>query len=415
MDNYILSCKTTNNISSIVGSVASFATNYIKYKFPPNFFKKIYINTSLNSLNMRNEDIQKYQTPSLYVGIDYGDSDLYNGLNLRGNMANEFIFNNKRKYYNYVLHDPENKVDIFAIENRIKVSVNIKIKVPTVMMSYDIYNYIINNFDIGGFRYANNINIESEIPKNYILPICQRFGWDYKKAEDKDKLNAYLYDNSFGGIRNKINLSSGNPMYSYKNKVNILMGFSDVPNKDKNVKNLIVSDAIIDFPFTLELSVPTNFILEMKNINNEIQIQENENENLLSSTCLYNSYVDTDYVKTLENGLHLINKRQFIPDINVEYDELDVKQIMQSDLLKVCLRIIEAGLPLWNIIKIKVMAGNKFLTEDMFTIDWDNLIVKTNNPMANTTYTLFIYGDLSKLNAVEDKINRNEKIQDISF
>ena len=93
----------------------------------------------------------------------------------------------------------------------------------------------------------------------------------------------------------------------------------------------------------------------------------------------------------------------------MEYDEICFKELLEENLLDVLYHLHNEGYLMDNVAKIMIAAGSKFIKDDEFEVDWDNLVVRTKNPMANTTYSLFIYLDLGKVHEVEQKIHtRNE-------
>jgi len=48
----IISCMMNTAVSSIMDSITGYATNRLTNKFAPNFFKKVFINDSLTSVEL---------------------------------------------------------------------------------------------------------------------------------------------------------------------------------------------------------------------------------------------------------------------------------------------------------------------------------------------------------------------------
>lgn len=407
---YIVNCRTSTSISSLIGNLTAVAVEYTKSKFPKGYIQDVHIAESMTALSMRDEckKVFKRDYQTLFVQADYTLGEHVLGQLPRWYKANEFIFKNKRKRYTPVLMDDENEIYVYTIPNRVKVNFNFRLKLQTAMQCQDVYNYIYNTFDIEGYRYLNNIKLETEIPKSFIKPICSRFGWDYGNKQDREKLVEYLHKYSYGGVQEKINLASGNSMYAYNYNANILMNFQDMPERDRNYKSMTISEGYVNFSFSMEMWTPSNYIFEAGNIEEDEEIDISPFDNNTSNTYLYNIHVDTDYIKEIEDGKHLIIRRQFVPDINVEYDELPFEDVMPTELKNVLDKIKEDGYRLDNLVDVKIMAGNKYIPVSEYDLEWEDYTVKTKNPMKNTTYSILIYGDLDKLNKIERQIHSGE-------
>lgn len=403
-DMKVLSCKTSTAISSLIGGVTSFATSFFLAKFPPRFFKKVYIGDSLNSTNMRNFDILEQSMPYLAIYPSYSIGNTFMELQPLWRGTNYRIFNNKKKKYTPVLVDEENKIFIYSIPDRNKVTYSLKIKLPTQMMAYEMIHYLANLFENNGYNFINKIKLQTEIPKIYTFNICKKLNLDINNKEDREKLSEYLIDHSYNSITQSIDMATGNVRFMYNYYANILVHYPDEPTSDKNIKNLVIDNTNVSFTFSFELWTPSNFIME---INNDAKVEDVIDND--DSSYKYNLVLDTDYIKNFIDGKHLIVRKSYIPDINVEYDELNIEPIMDDSLIEVIKYIVNNKMDMDKFIDVRIFCNNKELFKDAYTIDWSTFILKTIDPMINATYTFLLYGNLADLNNISNTIEIKKK------
>jgi hypothetical protein len=399
MNNKIIRCESTTTFSSLVGNLTSFFTLYFQSKFPVGFFKKVFISDSLNSSNLENEDIQKYPLPLLTIKPELSMDSIFMDQLPTWYTQNSYIDKShgaRSKVYTNILRDEEKGIYIYSIPTRVKINFNIRIKLPTTMFMYNTLNVIQNKFENNGYFYCNNVNLQTEVPKIMMIALAEELGLNLNTVDDREKFNDYLSKVSLNKITENINLSNGNSNYAYNFKSNILLNYPDRAQGNKNIKNLVVSDTVIDYVISTECWYPNKFFIEYPN-NKLLQMKEIVEEVLaVNDKYKFNIVIDTDYIQPMINGNHLLIKKSFLPDINVEYDVLDFKLILYTELVTKLLNK--------EIFDIRVMCGNKNLSEKLYTIDYNNYTIKTFMPMSNTTYTVLIYGNLEKLNKVSEMI-----------
>lgn len=405
--NTVIGCRTVSTTSSIIGNATAIAVEFLKKQFPNDYFKKIHISEAFVPLNMCDcTDIYNSPTHTLFVSPTWSPGELSFEIP-RWHKSNEFLFRNKRKYYTKVLEDFERKTFIYSIPNRIRVNFEIMIKLQTNLQAMDVCNYMTNIFDIGGFRYLNDICMQTEIPLNIIKPIFIKEGLKMDKKEDREKVLEYLKRNSYNAVSEKINPSTGNNMYAYSYKTNILIGFPDQPQMQKNEKNISNGTSTVSFNFYFEFWSPNNYVFEADNLMEEsVYPLINESAKLNESNkLLFFTYLDTDFVPEQRGSLHLLEISEFVPEVNVEYDELDFSALMEDNLIDIVKRLLKEGYNVNKVLEIKILAGNKFVNEYNYKVDWEKLKVYTKDPMVNTTYNIALYGDLYKLNELTNPIN----------
>lgn len=407
MDKTIINCTSTTTFSSILGSLTSFSTAFFINKFPKGFFKNIFITDSLNSINMDNDkDVQKYSTPfvSFKPELSY-ESNFTETLPYWYTSTRYLASGSRKKGYYPVLQDNDNGIFIHSIPTRIKVNFSIKIKVPTAMFMYNTLHYIQSNFQINDYEYVNDVRFQTEIPKIMMLNLAETLGYDLSTIEGRETFNNYLSEKSFNGITENINLASGNNNYAFNFISNVLVNYPEVASGDKNVKNLIVDNGIISFMYSMELWIPNKFIIELPNNRQELS-STYEEETPEKDTYKFNLVINKDFIMPQIDNKQLIIKKSFIPDINVEYDELNFSSIINKEIKSVLRYMKEEKINIENFFKVNIICGNNLLKDTEYHVDYENLILQTKKPMKNTTYMILVYGDLKILNEIVDKINK---------
>lgn len=398
----IIRCESCSTFSSIVGNVTSFASNYIQKKFGRGYFKKVIISEEMNSLNLDEGDIQKYELPYLVIKPELAlDNTFMETLPYWYNSYHYIAKGNNRRNYYSLIKDEEHGIYMYSIPSRIKLNFNINIRVETVMYMHNLMHSIRSKFETNGFEFINNVNLQTEIPKVMMINLAQTLGLDLSTVEGRTEFNSYLSKNSYHGIEENINMSSGNNMYAYNYFSNILVNYPELVSGDKNVKNLVVEDCLVKFMFSMELWIPNKYLLELPNNRTEIQeVLEEDN-----SKFKFNIVLENDYILPKIENRHLLIKKSFLPDVNVEYDSLNFSGIISKEINSALDRLRKENALTEQVFQVMVMCGNRILPKESYKINYSTYTVHTNSPMINTTYTLLIYGDLEILNTITKQNN----------
>ena len=397
----IVKCDSMKSFSSIVGNITSFATEFFKGHFPAGFFKKVIISEALNSNVMDEEDIAKYRLPYLVIRPELELDDTFTQILPDFYRNNHYIPKSymKRDGSYTVFRDEEQQIYIHCIPTRIKITFNCKIRVATAMYMYNVIQYMRNKFIKETYEYINDVHLQSELPKHMMIALAKYNKFDLSNSGDKEEFVNYLNKNSMQGIEENINMGTGNSMYAFNYIVNILSSYPDSPQYSKNTKGLSVDDCMIDFPFSFDLWIPNRFLLEFPD--DRVKVEEIYEEDNTGFT--FNMVLDVNYILPKIDNMHLILKKSFLPDINVEYDTLNFESILTGGLKKALEFYKKENALTEDIFKVIVMCGNKNLPRELYTVDYENFIIKTMFPMVNTTYTLLVYGDLERLNEVANQ------------
>ncbi|QXN70173.1 hypothetical protein INTERNEXUS_133 [Bacillus phage vB_BspM_Internexus] len=411
----IVACKISTSISSLIGNITGYARYFLSTKFPPDFFKDTHISGALNEIRMENVDIAKLRKPTLIMTPEYNGETGFMELLPNWHTTQYFTFKNPRKKYNGVLYDNKNDIYIYSIPDRIKVNFNIKIKLPSELYAYDVLHYVKQTFETGGYFYLNDVSLQTELPKMYTKIIEKKLNLDPSKPDDREKLEEYYLANSYNGITEKINQSSGNSQYAYTYKTNILVNIPELPTYEKNENGLITDSTTVNFPFSFELWSHSNYIMETKD--DPIIDTISSEPTIEGRTMKYDFFLPTHFIKEQYDSMHLIVHKQFLPDINTEVDILDFSPLINSELRGVIEEALKQKLDMSKLLKARVLVDNKEIYEELFNVDWKTLNLITKEPMYNMTYTLMIYGDLKILNLISKYIaeGTKEKISEIEL
>ena len=402
----IISAKISTSISSLIGNATGYARYFLESKFPPGFFKKVYISNSLTELQLEDKNITKYPKPTLIITPQYTGEQGFMELIPLWHTTQYFTFKNPRKKYNGVLYDNTNDIYLYSIPDRIKLNFDVRIKLPSQMYAYNVLHYLKQSFEIGGYFYLNDVRLQTEIPKLYACHIAEKLGIDINTVDGRKTLDDYFIEHSYNGIMEKINLASGNSQFAYNYRSNILVNAPDVPSYDKDIKGLVVNSTTVSFSFNFEFWSHSNYIMEFKGVIPDIP----PDTTVDGSTMKYDFYLpNTNFIQEQIDGMHMIINKPFLPDVNTETDILDFTPIVDSELKNVIKESISHKLDLSKLLKVVVLINNKPLDSLLYSVDWTHLTLSTNNPMSNVTYTLILYGNLKYLNLISQYITDDKK------
>jgi hypothetical protein len=398
-DKKVISTRISTSVSSLLGNITGYAKHFIESKFPPGYFKKVYITDSLTELQMEEKDVQRPSYPMLIITPVFTGE--LNGTDWR--MNQQIVYKGfKGLNVNKVLHDSENNIRILSIPDRIRVTFEIRVILGSQMQAYNMLHYLKQVFEFGGFNYLNNVRLHTEVPKLYVLHVAEKLGLDINTPDGREALDEYFLNHSYNSITEKINLSSGNSQYSYGYNANILANFTDEPSYEKDNDGLIIRKTAINFAFNFDFWSHSYYIMEV--MDDEIDMTKMLELDNNSTAMKYDFYVPTHFIKEQLDNMHLIVYKSFLPDVNTDVDILEFKPIVNSELQGVISEAIKHKLDLSKIISARVLIDNKELDEDLYKVDWKNYNLITQHPMNNVTYTLIIYGNLKVLNLISQYI-----------
>lgn len=405
----IVRCQSTTSFSSIVGNLTSFAIEFFKGRFPKGFFKDIIVSEELLNRRLDQRAIQKCRMPYMIIKPELSLDSLDLPTFVRWSFDNHYIaHNDQRKDYFGIFKDEERQIYMYHIPDRIKIRFSFTIKVPTAMYMYNALYYLNRNFEKDGYEYLNHVRLQTELPRSFISILSKELGYNFNNIEDKEKFNSYIYKNSLDGIEEKISMSTGNSIYNLRYIVNVLNKYPDVSEGSKNRKDMIIDDCTLTYAFEMENWIPSRFLLEIPESNLDYDTLMEEDSIIDSNTYKFNMVLDTHYIKPKIENRHLLLRRSYVPEVNVEYDSLSFATLIHRELDNTLKYLKSQNALNEHYFEVRVMCGNKFLPKDHFSIDYENYILYTKLPMKNTTYTILIYGDMEYLNRCRDALDHKQ-------
>lgn len=401
-------CTATSTISDIIGGITSFMTHYFMEKFPDNFFKKVYISESINFKNLYRDLFQMQYKPYLFVQPQFELGNHIMGQLPVWSKANYMIFKDRSRSYKKILQDDKNRINIYYIPNRMKVNFTLGIRLQTQMEAWNILGYIDQQFENNGHYFINKVNLQSELPKSFVIQICKLLDYNYNDRADRILLQEYLNQHSVGGIEEIINQSTGNPSYVFNYFPNILTTYPDLASHERNMKNLVMNYSQVNYAIGTEFWFPGTFIMECDNLDKHLELDYKEDLNDLYK-YKYNLAFDKDHVLSYDNDKELLIKRKFITDVNVTIDKLNLDYILEDRLQKIIKLMLKHSLNPNKLFKVHLYTNGIRVPEDSYDVDYENLILKTFKPLSNQTYYVYIYADLKLLNKINKIVDtKNE-------
>ena len=225
--------------------------------------------------------------------------------------------------------------------------------------------------------------------------------------EPNDRLifEDYLQANSFNGIIERRNLSTGKFEYAFKHKTNILLNMDSIPTMNVVKKGRVDDMAIIDFEISLEFNTNSNFILEGPVLYNDSLEIDRDN----SKFTYIDLSVDVETLREQEGPYRRRVMKKFICDVNLEIDSLPFDSFLDKDTNNYLKKHIKSviypntdesiGELDKKIAFISLYENNTKLTEGVnYYIDWNTYTIYIIKPRENVTYHFGLYINMSLKN-----------------
>lgn len=404
-------CSSSNALSSVVGSVTSYITEYFKSKFPDNFFKDTYISSTMAANAIKKDYGSVKKRPYLFIQPQFDLSPgIMNELPILWSDTSWGFLKHLRQQYNLVFEDNDTGIRVFNAFKRTKIQFRIGIRVNSELQGWNVLSYLDQNFQTNGWFYLNNVYLYNQVPPYIIENIAKRKGWDLKEPLDLEEMNQYLLKFSYNGIEEVKDLSSGNNRYMYQYPVNILVNYPDISNQNRQMRNNVTQNSQIEFQMTSELWTPAMFIMEMDQIERFKNIPLiNPKEYNEDGKYRFSLVVSKDYIPYNKEKRNLIMRRNFLPEVNVEYDEIDLKEVLPKNVFKACEILSQSHIPMSKVFTVDLYINGRMVFPDVYKVDEKQLVLKTYSPMKNTTYTVVVYADMEVLNKINILMQENKE------
>lgn len=402
-------CSSANSLSSIIGSVTSYITEYFKSKFPEKYFKETYISSTMAASAIQKDYFEPKKRPYLFIQPQF---DLSEGI--MGQLPMLFTdyswvyLQNLRKNYNLIFEDPNTGIRIFNAFKRTKIQFRIGIRVNSEMQGWNCLSYIDQNFQTNGWFFLNKVFLQTQVPPFIIENIANRLNYDLSDPSDQERMEDFMMQYSYNGIYLTKDLATGNDRFMYKYPVNILVNYPDISSNNRNMRQNVIQNSQIEYQITAELWTPSMFIMELDNMERFKNVKLIQPSDYEDGTYRFSMVLNEDYIPYTKDDRNIIFRRNFIPEVNVEYDTVDLKVVLPTNVHKICDLLKKYRIKMSKVFTVDLYINGKLLFPENYSFDEKDFILKTKNPMSNTTYTVVCYADMGIINKINDLMGEDK-------
>lgn len=394
--------QSVASASTMVSSVAHEAKQYILSKFPKNFFRHIYIDTSntvvqQNYNDKYNKNANKIPYPSMgitpEISLDDPIGAMQKGLHLSS--PNLYLRRDVNRTYKKLVLDADDQFGIYYTSDYITTNFNFKIITNSFIQNTDTAFFLQSRFQRGFFQFVNSCPILTEVPKTFIRLISDIKGWNLDRPTDIDSLRLFLIGTSKQPecIQRRVNLSTGKNCFFLNELENLLVLFDDLDCPASiNRENQVEGEYIITFRLQVSCWLPSAFIFSLKK--KTIKQLEEETVNLIdageplesgfySTTVLTNQEIlnrkETIYFEDNLGGEQigqLIYHENFTYNLQNAFPTIELMERLNENIQKVsAYGYSNLQLNLSQLFSIKVFNYNGEISKDEFEIDYETLTV----------------------------------------
>lgn len=269
--NKISIVQSVASASTMISSVAGEARDYIVSKFPENYFRSVFIDTSdaiaqQNKNDHFNNTLNKIAYPSISITPEISLDDPIGGMEKSMHLSspNLYLRRDMDRSYKKLLIDADNEFAIYYTSDYITTNFLFKIATNSYVQNVDMAYYLKSRFQKDFFQYLNKKEIQTEIPKSFIKLIAEVKGWDMNNTEDMDNLRLYLIgvSKSNNSILKKVNQATGKECFFINEENNFLTLFADLDCPPSVIRDgQTEGEYQITFRFQVSTWLPNNFIL----------------------------------------------------------------------------------------------------------------------------------------------------------
>lgn len=322
------------------------------------------------------------------------------------------VRNDKERYYRKIFNDEENNVYMYSVDNRAILKHNFAIKLQTQAQAWNVVNYINQNFETAGKVFLNNIRLPAVLPNTFILNICTHFGWDINSSdptvaeEAREQLRAYLIEYGLGGIIEQINPETGNISYMYDYTTNLMLSYPDNAAHEASITDLVVKNATVRYQITSEFWFPGSFIIDF---DSQFKLIPKVDDTGLSNLkTKFSIVLQKELIPHIaDNGFKYIRQARYTPDLNNKIDTINIESFFDKAIFNIIKVSKKYNIDLNKLVTFIMFKNNVPLDKDKYEVDLSELKIHVKEPTRNDNYTLVLYGDLKKLNILNEYLVRN--------
>lgn len=411
-------CYAGTSLAHTFGNVASIISEYIKSRFPKNYFRSELISTSIayrqvDVLRKKGKEFFKRDKPILIIRprIDLTDTDLF----MQGSLLTDRIYDSPDTttwgMLQEFFEDRENDIIMKYLLARLKMTFDVTIIHETMVEQVNTAYYFQNTVS-QNHPFFLDVYLEGFIPKEILEVISDKVEIPLKDENGKAKpFLDYLNGHSHYPITYKVQNSTALDEYFRFYPARIDTMFTGLSIDDGSKRGFTFDTFTTNFSVTTEFWGTALYYLFRKNKDNT-QIKEvNRLSSLETPSAIIPIFsMPIRKIRAPENWNEyssLIFKIDPETVKKTKEDVLDFGSIIAGNI-EACIRYHkENGIPLETLITERVLVNANFLSKEDgdYTVDYDDFKLTLKNHLSPiATYTLVIFVNTLYMNELKKKI-----------
>ena len=391
------------SLAHTYGNITCFIADYIKNLFPKNYFKTVHIATTIahkqfSIFQNSNKEFLKKSKPMLIVRprIEMDDSsvflyDTYMTTNTH-NLYNDVSFTNLQPF----VSDKDGGNYIKFLLNRLKLSFDVSIITETYMDALNQAHFLKNRLPINYYLFLPT-SLESYIPRELLELVGDTIGIPlYDENGSVAPFLEYINSHSDYPVSYKMKNSTGNDEFFRYYPCNVDTSFTGLSVEEGNKKGQIVESCAVQLSLTAEFNAAGMYYFftkkEKKLDSFIVSMATNNKDKIIPLFTQHDLYVPKYGV-----GWNVYCAPLYKVDTDT-IDTMDISSLFNNSILYVLKYHNEHNIPLDMVIKAEVMKDNRKLTDEEFSVDFENLILTTRNCNMMSTYRFIVHINTSYIN-----------------
>jgi hypothetical protein len=432
-ENDIRLVQSVASASTMISSITGEIREYILSKFPRNFFRSIYLDTSetvhaQGRNDKYNKNLNKLPFPNMSITPEISLDSPIEGMEKSPvlNSPNLFLRKDLKSFYKKILLDPQMKYSVYYTSDYLTTNFNFKVTTNKFVQNADIVHFIKSRFQQGFFQFLNDRYVNSEIPKTYIKIISDILGLNPDDPEDMTELELYFISTGTAEdiVRKKINLLTGKVGFFVNEKSNFLTLLSDIEAPGSIIREQM-SEGEYTITFRVQVScwLPNSFIFSIDKskfleldqatvqaaINNTITEQDEGFYSLGLNNILMNR--KDSVTLALSGGESAIFQETahmvFTYDLSTSASVIDLTDYMKDDLKLIHAYMISKNLEITDLMRVKLFNRSGELTSQEAVVDYEELLVTMQLASAQDI-SLTIYVNRLMFEAIKKAMENDE-------
>lgn len=399
---------SATSVSQIYGNVTNAIQIYLESMLPQDFLKDRSISTTTSfRYFMRylhtHQEFETKQRPFMVIRPVVEAYDNVSG--------NDFLSGTQIVWHNGVaagsglakqtfFADQSTGIGMAFKINRFKVNFEVLIQTNTYYSALDIYNYLNNTFVFNRPIYIPT-SLESMIPKEMLIHVCELVGINLDEPENIPVLTKYLRKHSSYPISYKMRNSTSADEYFLFYPQKIISTFTDLQLEDTTRKNMVEHYTNVGFKIECEFNAIASYYAWSRKVLHKkykLCLHEGDHSGYIPLYTYERTFEDTPYI---EKGytLYCSNIIKTDKDKEGKDDKFSITECIPPDLKRIMDTILAAGNDMTMLLIPRLVMNNidgQF--ESDFEINWSKYEMTIKNSDPYMTYRFILYINLAYYN-----------------